>query len=195
MEARQGAEDAVQFFDRISQEHKIVGKRLHKLHQAEKRKFENKHPPLKMVVGDAVWVRNLPGESKLDCLWQAPCEVLKVVSDARLQVDTPDGVQTLPAVQLKPYLAPTGGRREPFHFYRKRHNPRASEEEELVLDRVLRVQWFGNGKERHRKWQVLWKGHSKPTWETASSFFHHIAQPWRNFNAAKGLDLRISDVV
>ena len=51
--ARQGAEDALQSFDRISQEHKTVCKRLHKLHHAEKRNFENKHPPPKLAVGDA----------------------------------------------------------------------------------------------------------------------------------------------
>ena len=55
---------------------------LQKLHQAEKRIFENKHPPLKLAMGDVVWVRHLPGESKLDHLWKGLCEVVQVVSDA-----------------------------------------------------------------------------------------------------------------
>ena len=29
----------------------------------------------------------------------------------------------------------------------------------------------------------------------AGAYLHHVAQPWRDFNAAKGLDLRISDVI
>ena len=85
-------------------------KRLHKLHPAEKRQFEKKHPRLTLALADAVRVRNLPGESRLDRLWQGPCEVLQVVSYARFQVYTPDGVQTLRALRLKPYLAPTGCR-------------------------------------------------------------------------------------
>ena len=194
MEDWQGPEDALQFFERVSQEHTLVRKRLHKLHTAARKKFEAQHPKLSLSVGDAVWVRNLPGESKLERLWQGPCEVLQVVSGTRFKIDTPDGVQVLPATRLKYYVAPQG-KREPFHFYRKRHNPRAHVEEEWVLDKVLKVQWFGKGRKRHRKWQVLWKGHDKPTWEPASSFFHHVAQPWRDFNAAKGLDLRISEIV
>ena len=194
MEDWQGPEDALQFFERVSQEHTLVRKRLHKLHKAGRKKFEAQHPKLSLSVGDAVWVRNLPGESKLERLWQGPFEELQVVSGTRFQIDTPDGVQVLPATRLKYYVAPQG-KREPFHFYRKRHNPRAHVEEEWVLDKVLKVQWFGKGRKRHRKWHVLWKGHDKPTWEPASSFFHHVAQPWRGFNAAKGLDLRISDIV
>ena len=71
---------------------------------------------------------------------------------------------------LKYYVAPQG-KREAFHFHRKRNNPRAHVEEEWVLDKVLKVQGFGKGRKRHRKWHVLWKGHDKPTWEPASSFF------------------------
>ena len=38
---------------------------------------------------------------------------------------------------LKVLLGPQG-KREPFHFYRKRHNPRAHVEEEWVVDKVRR---------------------------------------------------------
>ena len=48
-----------------------------------------------------MWVLHLPGESKLERLWQGPCEVLQVVSGTRFKFDTPDGVQVLPATRLK----------------------------------------------------------------------------------------------
>ena len=193
MGARDRPEDGLQFFDRILQEQQLVPKRLMKLRKAERKKFEAKHQPLSLSVGDAVWVRNLPGESKHDRLWKGPSEVLQVVSKSRIKVDTFDGVQVLPCHPLKYNVAPQG-KREPFHFYRNRHIPRA-EAEEWVLQKVLKVPWQGKGKRRYRRWQVLWKGHEKPTWEAASSFCHNIAQPWRVFNASNGLDLRIRDIV
>ena len=194
MEDWHGPEDALQFFKQVSQEHTLGQKRLHKLHKAVRKKFEAQHPNMSLFMGDAVWLRNLPGESKLERLWQGPCEVLQAVSSMRFKIDSPDGVQVLPATRLKYYVAPKG-KWEPFHFYRKRHNPRAHVKEESVLDKVLKVQWFGKGRKRHQKWHVLWKGHDKPPWEPASLFFHHLCQPWRDCNAAKGLDLRISDIL
>ena len=76
-----------------------------------------------------------------------------------------------------------------------RHKILCDVEEEWVLDKVLKVQWSGKGRQRHREWNVLRKGHDKSTWEPDPLFFHHVAQPWRDSNAAKGLDLRISDIV
>ena len=103
------------------------------------KKIEVKHPPFSLSVGDAVWVRNLPVESKIDRLWQGPCEVLQVINGTTIRIDTSDGVQMMPASRLKYYVAPQG-KREPYYFYRKRHNPRATEEEdEWVLDGVLKV--------------------------------------------------------
>ena len=71
--ARDRPEDALQLFNRISQEQQLVRKRLMKLHKAEKKTFDAKHPALSLSVGHAVWIRNPPGESNVDGLWQGPC--------------------------------------------------------------------------------------------------------------------------
>ena len=76
--------------------------------------------------------------------------MLQVVSVTQFRIDTRDGVQVLPATRLKYYVAPQN-KREAFHFYRKRHNPRAHVEEESILDKVLKVQWFEKGRKRHQK--------------------------------------------
>ena len=55
--------------------------------------------------------------------WDGPCEVRQLVSDARFQVDTPDGVQFLFATCLKPYWAPVRGKREPFALLCKKAYP------------------------------------------------------------------------
>ena len=45
----------------------------------------------KLVCWDKVCVKNLPGESKLDRIWQVPCKVEKVNSSLRVVVNTPQG--------------------------------------------------------------------------------------------------------
>ena len=81
-------EDAVQFFDRISHEQRLVQDKLTRIYAAERRAWLKRHPPQEFFPGQKIWVRKLPGGSKLDRLWFGPCGVMAVLSEARIEVDT-----------------------------------------------------------------------------------------------------------
>ena len=83
-------------------------KRITKVDNIEMGKFLPKFQMLSLAPGDKVWVRNLPWESKLDRIWQSPCEVEKVISSSRVVVNTAQGDQILWPSRLKPYLNPYG---------------------------------------------------------------------------------------
>ena len=83
--------------------------------------FQQKFPALSLASGDMVWVRNPPGESKLDRILQGSCEAAKAISSSRVVVNAPQGAQILSNSRLKPYLhrygAPASA--HPFHFFSK----------------------------------------------------------------------------
>lgn len=194
LSVQDGCEDAISFFDRLSQERKRVQEELTKLHAKAQRDHLAKHPPLKLDVGDSVWVLELSKDTtKLDRLWQGPCEVLTVVSPARFEVSTPQGVQVLPANRLKLYIPPPKGKAVPFHHFSRERPPPT--EEGWIVEEIQGVRWTGQGQRRRREWLVKWKGHDQPEWEPASSFLHHINTEWHKFNKKHKIVISVDDVL
>ena len=186
-------EDAVQLFDRVSHETRFVQDKLTKIHAAERRAWLKKHPPQEFFPGQKVWVRKLPGGSKLDRLWFGPCEVMAVLSEACIEVDTgPAGLQILPSTRLKPYMASFGGKEIACHYF----EPEGSgppEEKEYVVEEVLDVR--KNGPPHKWKWHVKFRGYPEPEWHDISCFVHHVNDVWHKFNKSKGIELSIADIM
>ena len=155
-------EDAVQFFERVSHERRLVQDKLTKIHAAERRAWLQNHLPQEMFPGQEVWVRKLPGGSKLNRLWVWPCEVMGVLSEARIEVDTgPAALQVLPSTRLKPYMASFGSQEiECHHFEAAGRGPR--EEKENVVKEVLEVR--KNGPPHKWKWHVKLRGYRETEW-------------------------------
>ena len=72
-------EDAGQFF-LVSHERNVFQDKVHKIHEREDKAWMAKHAPQEFVPGQKLWVRQLPGSSRLFRLWFGPCEVISVLS-------------------------------------------------------------------------------------------------------------------
>lgn len=182
-----GAEDALEFFERLANERKLVQTKLTDIHKALTEKFRKKHPPLTFEIGDKVWIRNLPkGEQKnfdkLSRLWQGPFEILGHEGGARYRIQAHDRVVSLHVDRLKPYRPALKGKSLPCGYY--------VEGEILPVDDSYVVQEILDHELRSRKgtrkkemyWQVAWKGHSDVTWEPKSQFMGGVNDVWLEYN-------------
>ena len=194
-ELEYGQEDALQFFDRVSKERQLVQTRLTKIHADARKKWMAKHPPLSLSVGDRVWVRYLPTDkvTKIQRLWFGPCEVIEVLSEARYLIATPKGEQVLPATRLKPYIAPFGGQKVPFHYYVEGGKPPV--DDSYVLEDILDCKWSGSGRNRKRLWHAKWRGHEQATWEPIDKFIGGVNNVWARYNKASGVNISVNDLV
>ena len=138
-------------------------------------------------------VRKLPGGSKLDGLWFGPCEVMSVLSESRIEVDTgPARLQILPSTRLKPYIPPSGGQEVPCHYYEP-HSRGPPQEEEYVVEEMVEVRKKGPPHEWRRK--ARFRGYPDPEWHDISGFVHHINDVWHKFNETRGIELSIADIM
>ena len=191
--AHQSAEDALRYFSRMAKERREVQKKLKKIHAAQRDRFHRKFRTLNLVPGDKVWVKNLPGQSKLDRLWQGPYEVERVISSSRVVVNTPQGDQTLSTSRLKLYMHPYGApdSSHPFNYFSK-EDVAPPVVQHWVPEKFLATGVYPNVV---RKWHVKWRGHALPTWEPASSFMNELNKDWHAFSKKKGLHLTVDGIV
>ena len=186
-------EDAVEFFDRLRHEGKLVQDELHKIHSRERKVWIEKHPPQEFFPGKKVWVRKLPGSFALDRLWFHPCEVMFVLSESGIEVDTGlTGLQILPSTRLKPYIPPFGGQEVPCHYYEpESRGPR--QEKEYVVEEIL--EFRKKGPPHKWRWSVRCQGYLDPEWHDISCCVHHINDVWHRINESKGIELSIADIM
>ena len=55
-------------------------KKITKVHKAQMEKCWQRFPILSLADGDQMWVKKLPGESRLDIIWEGLCKVEKVIT-------------------------------------------------------------------------------------------------------------------
>ena len=186
-------EDAVQFFDRVSHERKVVQDKLHKIHERERKAWMAKHPRHEFFPGQKVWVRKLPGGSKLTRLWFGPCEVMAVLSESRIEVDTgPAVLQILPSTRWKPDIPPFGGQEVPCHYYgpESRGPP---QEKEYVVEEILEVR--KKGPPHEWRGRVRFRGYPDPELHGIYCIVYHINDLWHKFNESKGIEMSIADIM
>ena len=92
-----------------------------------------------------------------------PCEVWTHVRSGRYTVNTPCGQDDYFLDQMKEYRQDTTGPRITLAYYEPTVLP---EDDTWKVDKILKHR-LKNGR---LEWQVLWRGHSKPTWEKAEHF-------------------------
>ena len=120
-----GAEDALQFFERVASEGKEVRDRLTAIHDRPSRDLEAKYRAQRFQEGDKVLVKVRPDDRRFDKLkriWHGPYEVRRWVGGDRYEVITNEGreasgFQVLKTDRLKPYIQDVEGRSVPCGYY------------------------------------------------------------------------------
>jgi hypothetical protein len=155
---------------------KQVHLRIHEVHEGLAFQYRKKFRLQEFSVGDRVWVKRRPAVgTKLEPLWQGPCEVVAHVSKGRYTVALPEGPEDVHTADLKPYLHSLGGQQIPMRYFRPRLTPTAPATS--VVDKIL-----GHRTRAGKlQWQVLWQDGST-TWEFARSFVGDVERDWLIYN-------------
>ena len=188
-----GCEDALQFFERLISERKLVQKRLTDIHRKAMEEYRRLHPITVYRPGEKVLIRVDKEHQdkhleKLERLWKGPAEVLKRVGTGRYLVSTDRAEEVIPTIRMKPFLERLRGTKVPLHYYTEREE--MVDSEKYILEKVLKHR-VRKGK---HEWLVKYRGYPEPEWQPVTSFLHDINSYWLAFNARKGVDIKLSDV-
>ena len=119
--SKEGSDDALDFFLRLSAERRQVQQKLERLHGDVAQRFSQTTKSLSFEEGDRVWLRDLPKAenkqfNKLKRIWQGPFEVLKWEGGNRYVIDTPQGPRVYSIDPLKPYGPALSGAKVPLYY-------------------------------------------------------------------------------
>ena len=169
-----GAEDAIQFFQRMAAEHKENCDRLTAINDRLTKDLTAKYKTQRSQEGDKVWVKVRPDDRRFDKLkrfWQGPYEVRWWVGGDRYEVITNEGreasgFQILKTDRLKPYIQDLEGRSVPGSFFSEKPIPPT--DDTYVVQQVVDHHFVGRGRGRKLVLVVACKGSSDRTDEDTS---------------------------
>ena len=171
-----GAEDALQFFERVASERKEVWDRLTAIHDRLSRDLTAKYRAQRFQEGDKVWVKVRPDDRRFDKLkriWQGPYEVRRWVGGDRYEVITNEGRETsgfqvLKTDRLKPYIQDVEGRSVPCGYYSEKPIPPT--DDTYIVQQVVDHHFVGRGRGRKLVLVIAWKDYPDRTDEEAAKF-------------------------
>ena len=184
-------EDALQFFNRMTEIDRKISETLNNLHKIQAQRT-NQHrkdlEPLKL--GDIIWYKRPENSgNKIDSRWIGPGVVKAREGERSYLIEIKPGVQMKAHRSfLKPYTEPeVQGRGVPLYFYRR------TEPEEDAMPDEWEVEKIVAHRKRGGEWEFLtkWEGYSEgeETWEPAKNFIHRISEEFVRYCTTKKLSL------
>jgi hypothetical protein len=166
----------------------LVRTRIQEVHEAQAQRYRKRFREQEFTPGDRVWVRRRPEPgTKLEPLWQGPCEVLAHVEFGRYRIGLPEGQEDVHTSDLKPYLYALNGDQIPLRYFKPRSTPES--QPTTVVEKILGHRQRG-GK---LQWRVQWRDGTQ-TWEYARSFVGDIEQDWVAYNKAHHLSVDLTSL-
>ena len=163
-------------------------------HEKQARAYNSKRKPVVSTYKpkDRVLVQrpkdHLQGASKLNTLWEGPCEVIKNLGPHSVMVQTgPSKQSEFHIDQLKLFLPDVLGRPTPLFYKARTRAPGESvleDEDTWEVDKILEHKVEPNGSVLFK---ARWKGFGPKhdSWEPPSSFFPGLCVPFVHYSKAK----------
>ena len=188
------AEEAKEFFDRMTSLRKFVADKLNELHKSETDRVNRTRKPKPIfAAGDIVWFQR-PKDlvAQLNSKWLGPCKVLERVGQGSYVIEIKPGVSH-PAHddQLVPHITDTyAGKPLPLNYYQKNDTDENWQTDEWEVEKIMNHRCKPDGT---YEFLTQWKGYdsSDSTWEPLGHFFHRYSEDLVKYVEMKTLKKKI----
>ena len=184
-------EDALQFFNRMSEIDQKVAEVLNKIHGAQAQRInQGRKDMAPLKVGDKIWYKRPENSGeKIDSRWIGPGVVKAREGERSYIIEIKPGVEMKAHRSfLKIYNEPqVQGRGVPLYYHKRTENDEDAQPDEWEVEKIIAHRKKGNDWEFLTKWVGYADG--EETWEPSKNFIHRISGEFLRYCLAKKLSL------